>query len=103
MSSLILCSPAKINLCLEVWRRRDDGYHEITTLMQMVDLADVVRLERRDAGITLTAEGLPVPAGVANLAFRAAERFLAGTGQGGAHTPLMKRFPVGGGRGGGSS
>ena len=103
MSSLILCSPAKINLCLEVWRRRDDGYHEITTLMQMVDLADVVRLERRDAGITLTAEGLPVPAGAANLAFRAAERFLAAAGPGGAHIHVVKRIPVGGGLGGGSS
>lgn len=103
MPSLVLRSPAKINLCLEVWRRRDDGYHEITTLMQMVDLADLVRLERQDAGIALTAEGPPVPSGAANLAFRAAERFFAAAGPGGAHIHLVKRIPVGGGLGGGSS
>ncbi len=103
MASVTLCSPAKINLCLEVWRRRPDGYHDITTLMQMVDLGDVVHLGRREAGLDLTAEGIPVPSRADNLAFRAAERFFAATGPGGARIHLEKRTPVGGGLGGGSS
>ncbi len=103
MRSLTLVSPAKINLCLEVWRRRPDGYHEITTLMQVVDLADTVHVERREAGIRLTAEGVPVPAGEENLAVRAAARFFAAAAPGGARIHLAKRLPAGGGLGGGSS
>ena len=101
--SVTLASPAKINLCLEVWARRPDGYHEITTLMQLVDLADTLRLERRQAGVGLTAEGIPVPAGEDNLAVRAAARFFAATAPGGVHIHLTKRIPAGGGLGGGSS
>jgi 4-diphosphocytidyl-2-C-methyl-D-erythritol kinase len=103
VASLTLPSPAKINLCLEVWRRRPDGYHEITTLMQLVDFADTVCLERREAGITLTAEGVAVPEGEGNLAYRAAARFFAAAGPGGARIHLVKRIPTGGGLGGGSS
>jgi len=103
VSCLTIASPAKINLCLEVWRRRPDGYHDITTLMQLVDLADTVRIDRRKAGIRLTAEGVPVPADRENLAVRAAERFLEAAGPGGARIHLVKRIPVGGGLGGGSS
>jgi 4-diphosphocytidyl-2-C-methyl-D-erythritol kinase len=103
MRSVTLVSPAKINLCLEVWGRRPDGYHEITTLMQVVDLADTLHVERRQAGIGLTAEGVPVPAGEDNLAVRAAARFFAAAPPGGAHIHLTKRIPAGGGLGGGSS
>ncbi len=103
MTSLVVRSPAKVNLCLEVWHRRADGYHEISTLMQMVDLADEVHLALREEGIALSAEGVPVPAGPDNLAFRAAERFVAAAGRGGARLHLVKRIPVGGGLGGGSS
>ena len=103
MRSVTLVCPAKINLCLEVWRRRPDGFHEITTLMQLVDLADTVHLERREAGIRLTTEGLPVPAGEDNLAVRAALRFFEAAMPGGASIHLTKRIPTGGGLGGGSS
>ena len=103
MRSITLVSPAKINLCLEVWRRRPDGYHEITTLVQVVDLADTLHVERREAGLELTAEGQPVPRGEDNLAVRAAARFFAATAPGGARIHLAKRIPIGGGLGGGSS
>ena len=103
MRSVTLPSPAKINLCLEVWRRRPDGYHDITTLMQLVDFADTVTVERLEAGVTLTAEGLPVPGGEENVAFRAALHFFAAAGRGGARIHLVKRIPSGGGLGGGSS
>lgn len=103
MRALTLASPAKINLCLEVWGRRADGYHEITTLMQMVDLADSVHLERQETGVRLTTEGVPVPAGEDNLAVRAAARFFAAATPGGARLHLAKRIPAGGGLGGGSS
>jgi 4-diphosphocytidyl-2-C-methyl-D-erythritol kinase len=103
MTSLVVRSPAKINLCLEVWRRRADGYHEITTLLHMVDLADEVHLAMRPEGIALSSEGVPVPAGPDNLAFRAAEQFFAAAGPGGVRIHLVKRIPAGGGLGGGSS
>ena len=103
MPALTLASPAKINLCLEVWRRCPDGYHDITTLMQLVDLADTVHLERREAGIHLTTEGIPVPAGEDNLAVRAAAQYRAAVPCGGARIHLTKRIPTGGGLGGGSS
>lgn len=96
-------SPAKVNLFLEVRGRRPDGYHEIETVMQLVDLCDLVRLRRLPRGIELRVVGAALPAGPANLAYRAAELLLEEGGRpGGAAIELTKRIPVGGGLGGGS-
>jgi hypothetical protein len=51
---LTLKSPAKINLFLQVLKKRDDGYHEIRTLMQAVDLCDELTLEKTASGIRLS-------------------------------------------------
>ena len=51
-----LIAPAKINLALEVTRRRPDGYHEIDTVMSTLDLADRVTIEPRAAGAGLLVE-----------------------------------------------
>lgn len=99
-----LRSPAKINLFLEPLRKRPDGYHEIVTVMQTVDLCDEVEIERTDPGLVLECDGADVPAGPDNLAWRAAEVFLAESAvQSGARIRLAKRIPPGGGLGGGSS
>jgi 4-diphosphocytidyl-2-C-methyl-D-erythritol kinase len=95
---------AKINLHLQVVGRRADGYHELRTVFQTVDLHDLITLEPRASGLELEVVEGKAPAGPANLAFRAAEQFLARWAPGtGVRIVLRKRIPVGGGLGGGSS
>jgi 4-diphosphocytidyl-2-C-methyl-D-erythritol kinase len=95
---------AKVNLGLEVLGLRQDGYHELRTLFQTVDLADELVLERRPSGVTLTCDRGDVPSGEQNLAWRAARDLLAyARVEGGVAITLSKRIPVAGGLGGGSS
>lgn len=95
---------AKLNLGLEVLRQREDGYHELRTLFQTIDLHDDVLLLPRPEGIEVRCDHPLVPTGPENLAYRAA-RDLARFGrvEKGALVILTKRIPVGGGLGGGSS
>ena len=103
MQALSVSSPAKINLYLEVLARRPDGYHDIESVMQLVDLCDQVHLERAAAGISLTVTGGRVPADPTNLAYRAAVLLAERVGlRDGVRIHLEKRIPVGGGLGGGS-
>ncbi len=96
---------AKLNLYLEVVGKRPDGYHDLRTLFQTVDLADDVIVERRDeAGVTCFVEGGELPSDERNLAVRAAHAWLRAThAPGGASIRLTKRIPIGGGLGGGSA
>ena len=104
MEALVVPSPAKINLFLEVRARRADGYHEIETVMQLVDLCDTVRLRRMPRGVCVSVRGANLPEGLENLAVRAAELLMAAVGcPGGVAIELDKRIPIGGGLGGGSS
>ena len=99
MTTLAVRCPAKINLGLRVLRRREDGFHEIVTLFQAIDLWDELSAVDDDA-LSLTVEGEPAPSDDTNLVVRAAR--LLGTGRG-ARLRLVKRIPVGAGLGGGSS
>ena len=98
-------APAKLNLFLHVTGRRADGFHELQTLFQLVDLADELEVApRRDGQLTLSGS----PPGVApeeDLVMRAARllRVQAGDPRLGASLALRKRIPAGGGLGGGSS
>ncbi len=97
-----LC-PAKVNLYLKVLSRREDGYHDLVTVMQPLTLADELRLTP-GPGLTLECEHPEVPPGPENLVWRAAERFGAATGQvPQVHIHLQKNIPVAAGLGGGSS
>lgn len=99
-----LLSPAKVNLILEVGRKRPDGYHEIQTLMRRIDLCDEIEINREGDGPALEVAGEETPPGADNLAYRAAGVFFAKTGAaGGARIRLRKRIPVAAGLGGGSS
>ncbi len=100
---LALSTAAKVNLVLEVLGRRADGYHEIATVMQTVDLSDRLTLEDADA-LTCRATASGVPTDDRNLAMRAARALAeaAGTTHG-ARITLDKRIPVAAGLGGGSS
>ena len=95
-------APAKINLTLEVLRRRDDGYHEIRSVLQTIDLRDELLFEEAGA-LTLTAEG-PHTASEDDLVIRAARLLGSAAARApGAAIHLRKRIPVGAGLGGGSS
>jgi 4-diphosphocytidyl-2-C-methyl-D-erythritol kinase len=102
--SLTRPSFAKINWTLEVLGRRPDGYHELRTILQTIDLADTLHFRLREAGTILTCDHPGVPLGEENLVFRAATllREAVGCDQG-VEIAIEKRLPMGGGLGGGSS
>ena len=97
-------APAKLNLFLHILGRRPDGYHELQTCFQFVDLCDEITLEvRSDALIRRVVEIPNLPA-EADLCIRAARTLQEATGATlGVDIGLSKRIPVGGGLGGGSS
>jgi 4-diphosphocytidyl-2-C-methyl-D-erythritol kinase len=97
-------APAKLNLFLHVTGRRADGYHELQTVFQLIDLCDTLGLTVRHDGLIERPEG---PEGVppeADLTVRAARALKAAAGTAlGATLRVIKRIPQGGGLGGGSS
>lgn len=108
MTTLKLNAPAKINLYLEVISRRLDGYHNIESVMQTVDLFDTLtftRRERDDRGIILECDDKRVPLDEKNLVCRAAKLFFehTRTGEADVTVHLEKRIPMAAGLGGGSS
>jgi 4-diphosphocytidyl-2-C-methyl-D-erythritol kinase len=108
-AELTLRAPAKLNLYLAVLGRRPDGYHELVTVMQALDLCDELRLRlvpRAGVSLALAQPAPGVPEGSENLALRAAELVLERAGAAGdlgVELRLDKRIPAGGGLGGGSS
>jgi len=95
---------AKTNLGLAVLGRRPDGYHELHTLFATLDLADRVVLEPRPRGIELVVRGAELPGGPENLAYAAAQAYLAAAGIGaGVRVVLEKQIPIAAGLGGGSA
>jgi len=104
MKVLRLHAFGKINLGLEVLGLRQDGYHELRTLFQTVDLHDDVTLVARERGIVVRCDHPLVPTDAGNLAHKAAlelSRFARVST--GVEISLTKRIPVAGGLGGGSS
>ena len=98
--------PAKINLWLEVIRKREDGYHDLSSLMLPVSVFDTISLEvlPESASMTLSCTSPEIPVDERNLAWRAAELFLEKSGRkAGIHIALEKHIPSGAGLGGGSS
>lgn len=99
---LTLLSPAKLNLFLHIMGRRDDGYHTLQTLFQLLDYGDTLQFIESDT-LALTPD-LPGVASADNLIIRAARLLQQHTGcTRGATITLEKRLPMGGGIGGGSS
>lgn len=104
--SIRLHAPAKINLHLKILRKRPDGYHEIESLMQKVALYDTIDLAlSKEPGIHLSCLGADLPEDSTNIAFRAAQLFLAQAGreEQGLEIRLHKQIPWAAGLGGGSS
>ena len=96
-------SYAKINLYLDVINRRDDGYHNLETIFQGVDLADHLTFTLQETGITMTCSSPDLETGEDNLVHRAATILQHETGcRSGVHVELDKRIPVAAGLAGGS-
>jgi 4-diphosphocytidyl-2-C-methyl-D-erythritol kinase len=102
-------SPAKVNLCLRVVGRRDDGYHLLDSLFVPIDLCDDIAVTvagvAADAAMSISArcDRDDVPSGGDNLVARAAAAVLAERRLGGTlHFEIAKRIPPGAGLGGGS-
>src|SRR5690242_4281352 len=100
---LVLRASAKVNLALEVLGKRGDGYHEIATVLQAVDLFDRLTVETADT-LSLHADDPELPTDEGNLVMRAARLLQKTAGiDRGARIELQKRIPVAAGLGGGSS
>src|SRR5262249_6285510 len=97
-------APAKLNLFLHVTGRRSDGYHELQTVFQLIDLCDRISITiRTDGKVERPGGAAAVPVGT-DLTGRAARALQAAAGcTYGATLRVHKRIPMGGGLGGGSS
>ena len=96
-------APAKVNLSLRVLGARDDGYHDLESVVAAVGLSDTLVLEPAE-GLRLEVRGLDVPPGEDNLVMKAARALADACGvRQGARIRLEKRIPPGRGLGGGSS
>ena len=104
-NTLSLESPAKVNLRLEILKRREDGYHELRTIFQKISLHDTLRFSvRQKRGVSIAADDPKLPVGKNNLVYKAAQSMLEASGyKGGIHIEIEKRIPLGAGLGGGSS
>ncbi|SES10811.1 4-diphosphocytidyl-2-C-methyl-D-erythritol kinase [Vreelandella subterranea] len=104
MTTLTLPAPAKLNRLLHITGRREDGYHRLQTLFQIIDLCDQLTLTSRDDGVIQLATRVPGVADDDNLIARAAKLLQQASGTHlGATLTLDKTLPMGGGVGGGSS
>lgn len=101
---LRLLAPAKLNLYLRVLGPRPDGYHELETLFERIDLADALTFEPQPEGVGLTCTEPMLSCGEDNLILKAARLLQTDTGTSqGARMHLTKRIPIAAGLGGGSS
>lgn len=105
MRSLTLRSPAKLNLTLKVINKREDGYHNLVTLFERVDLCDEITFINNSTGrIRITCDHPHVPLGPQNLVYKVArmlkDDFALGVG---VDIRIKKRIPVAAGLAGGSS
>lgn len=105
LPSIELLSPAKVNLRLEVLRRRGDGYHEVRTILQRISLYDRLRISLKGKeGISVTTDSPRLPVDEGNLAYRAASVLLEEVeARVGIELHIQKEIPISSGLGGGSS
>ena len=97
-------SPCKVNLILNILGKRADGFHELETVMQPVNICDEMIFERGGSGLHLTCSNPDLPTDSKNLVHRAATSFLkAAKISDGVKIHLQKNLPLAGGIGGGSA
>lgn len=107
MKNIQIQCPAKINLTLEVVNKRDDGFHNIKSIMQTVNLFDTldIRIETGEDSISLSGNSSEIPYNEKNLVYKAADLFYKETGIKNIRTEIYidKKIPVAAGLAGGST
>lgn len=103
--TLHLESPAKVNLTLEILKKREDGYHEVRTILQKISLHDTLLISlKEEKGISVKTSHPHLPTGKSNLVYQAAQSLLKRSDyKGGVRVEIKKKIPLGAGLGGGSS
>jgi 4-diphosphocytidyl-2-C-methyl-D-erythritol kinase len=103
-SAVSFLAPAKLNLSLQVFGKRPDGYHNVRSVMVPVSLYDEVTVEEAPAGIVVDCDAPGVPTDATNSGHKAAALFLAWAGTpAGVRIRIRKEIPAESGLGGGSS
>ena len=105
MDKIVTKAYAKINLGLDVLRRRPDGYHEVKMIMQTVDLYDVLLVSKKEEeNITISTQREELPVNEDNLIYKAIKLMKEIYGfSGGVHVELVKNIPIAAGMAGGST
>lgn len=105
MDRVVTKAYAKINLGLDVIRKRPDGYHEVKMIMQTVDLYDVLLVSKKEEDtITISTQREDLPVNEDNLIYKAIKLMKEVYGfPGGVHVELVKNIPIAAGMAGGST
>ena len=105
MDRIVTKAYAKINLGLDVLRKRPDGYHEVKMIMQTVDLYDVLMVSKKEEDtITIATQREDLPVNEDNLIYKAVKLMKEVYGfPGGVHVELIKNIPIAAGMAGGST
>ena len=105
MDEISLKALAKINLGLDVVRRREDGYHEVRMIMQTIHLYDKLDIKKtKESGISIASNLSYVPTNESNLVYKAGKLLMEEFDiKEGVHVDLTKRIPVAAGMAGGST
>ncbi|MBF0490573.1 MAG: 4-(cytidine 5'-diphospho)-2-C-methyl-D-erythritol kinase, partial [Candidatus Omnitrophica bacterium] len=104
MTSITLNSYAKLNLVLNVLGKRPDGFHQLRTIFERIDLHDTITLKKRSFGIHISCNHPHVPLGPKNLVYKIALKLQNDFGiKEGVSMTIRKRIPVAAGLAGGSS
>lgn len=104
MKEIAVKAYGKINLGLDVLYKREDGYHEINTVMQQIDLSDTLIIKEKEEGIVIKSDNMDLPLDSSNLIYKAWEKIQEKTGiRKGIEVTVEKRIPIAAGLGGGSS
>lgn len=105
MDSVVIKAMAKVNLGLDVLRRRENGYHDVKMIMQTVNIYDTLTLSKKgDAQIVITTNTGELPLNEDNLIYKAAKLLFERTGkEAGVSIHLDKQIPIAAGMAGGST
>ena len=104
MDELIIESYGKINLGLDILYKREDGYHELKTIMQQISLKDIITIKEIEEGIIIESNNKDIPLDSTNLAYKAWDKLRAlAVNPKGIHIMIHKEIPVAAGLAGGST
>jgi 4-diphosphocytidyl-2-C-methyl-D-erythritol kinase len=104
MVSITELAPAKVNLALHILGKRPDGYHELVTLFEKIDILDRITVTKAREGISISSNSKDIPRDGRNICHKAAAMVMERYGvTAGVRVKIDKKIPVAAGLGGGSS